>query len=489
MNIFDTLPRGFFLPLASRGAEIYLEALFALWETQRFHPLLERPVLLQHIEDALQRPYALEMTEADIREVDADEASKEIGSPLRTRAGTILRYLLLRGWLCEEEPTDFERVYTLPHYAQKLLEVLSAIGVREHLQLRGMICSIRDLLVQAAQEGTDIEVRIPEAYRQTVQLRNGFSTLQAQMREHIQQVARQKHTSKVLAHFSGYYDLVSDVSYKHLKTTDHVSRFRPQILDAISQLDDTTRLLTIARKMHALQETPTESEALYQLEQGLAFVREQFEALHKYLTLFDDLNSQYTDTVTRAIQRDIYAYSTVSGRLQTFLQEWVPPEGVQEEEKVPEVIGSMINLFTFSFVDADSLAVPRAAPMSFTTQSEVTARVELQEDGPINEDLLKQMRLALQMSRSNIQDYVAKLLAEQQEIRVSTLPLSDAALDYPRLILLWAYGDGSLEYLACPLPDSPWVDCPELGFGFVDFVLRRADPQCAPQKRKKRRKE
>ena len=291
------------------------------------------------------------------------------------------------------------------------------------------------------------------------------------MREHIQQVAQQKQTSRVLAYLSNYYDLVSDASYKQLKTTDHVSRFRPQILDAIAKLDDSQHLLPVARKMHALGEASTESEALHQLEGEIAFIREQFEILHAHLSTLDELNSRYTDTVTQAVQRDIYAQSTISGRLQTFLQKNLHINVLKDDE-VPEDIKQLIDLFTFSYIEGSSLSSPKSAPHIFSAEEVPTVeRIEPQERDEVNDQLFSQLQTASTMSRREIARFVLYQLHDRQEICASEIPLQNIYVDMPRLMLTWAYGDGSLGYYVCQLPGASWIEHVELNLGLRDFLI------------------
>lgn len=474
MSVFDTVPRGFFLPLASPGAEVYLHALFAIWDAQRFNPLLERHVLLDYINDALQAPEALRLTEDAQKDIDEEASPSYMGD----RAGIILRYFLKRGWLREEDPTDFDRVYTLPHYAQKLLDTLSIIGAREKLPIRGLICSIRDIL-QAAVKEEVIEMRIPEAYRQTVQLRNGLGELQDRMREHIQQVAQQRHTSKVLAHLSAYYAQVSDLTYKQLRTTDHVSRFRPQILEAVRVLDDIKRLTPAMKAMLAQGDAQTESEALSVLEGNIAFIRDQFEILHTYLDTLEALDSRYTNTVTQAIQRDIYARSTISGRLRMLLQKQLHSEVIGADDDIPDEISQLIDLFQVVSIDTRSLSTPKASPQPFITEAiPPTERIEPQEqDIAAHPELLDQMRIAHHASRPQIQQFVLRLLQEQSELHAEDIPITDIATDMPRLMLIWAYGDGSLGYYVQELPSARWIEFPASGLGLRDFLICKGQMQ------------
>jgi hypothetical protein len=477
VKLFDIIPHSLFRPLVSPGAEIYFSALFAILEAQRFNPFLQRNVLLDHIADALETPDALNLTKDALIDDVTDEIEMaplpEDANTQRGRASFILRYFVQKGWLREESAPsqNFARVYTMPHYAQRILDVLRDIAMRETLPIRGLICTIRDVLQTAEKEG-GIEVRLPEAYRHTQQLRNGLSELQDRMREHIQQIAQLDRTSAILDQLSDYHINISDLAYHQLKTTDHVSRFRPQILEAITKLEEVNRLMAGVQALIAQAEVQTESDALSLLATEVQFIREQFETLDHHLDALDNLNSRYMNTLARTIERDIYANSTISGRLLTVLATLLHGKRNLPEESVLEDIHLSVNLFTFSTLDDRSLAAPREAPQSFVAPSlPPVERVEPRDPTTTNRDLFKQIQVAHGASRPQIRQFANQLLLERNELHASEIPILEPDRDLPRLILLWAYGDGSLGYHVRELPEATLVRHTEADLEFQDFLI------------------
>jgi hypothetical protein len=477
LKLFDVVPHSLFRPLVSPGAEIYFAALFAIFEAQSFDPFLQRNVLLEKILDALEVPNALDLTKDALTEDNTDDSEvvplPEDANTQKGRASFILRYFVQKGWMREEtSPSqNFTRAYTMPHYAQRILEVLHDIAMRETLPIRGLICNIRDVLQNAANEGS-IEIRLPEAHRNTQQLRSRLSELQDRMREHIQQIAQANRTSAALNELSDYHVNISDFSYHQLKTTDHVSRFRPQILDAITKLEEINRLMAGVRALVAQAEVPTESEGLSLLMTEIQFIREQFETLDHHLDALDSLNSRYMKTLARTIERDIYANSIMSERLLTILSTLLHGNGTTLEESLLEDIHLSVNLFTFSTFDDRSLAAPREAPQSFSAAPSLPSeRVEPRDPKTANHDLLKQIRVAHGASRPQIRQFATHLLSEKEELYASEIPISEPNRDIPRLMLLWAYGDGSLGYHVLELPEAPLVRHAEIDLEFQDFLI------------------
>ena len=477
LKLFDIIPHSLFHPLVSPGAEIYFTALFAVFDAQSFNPFLQRNILIEKISDALEAPDALNLTKDALTEDDTDEIEvaplPEDANTQKGRASFILRYFVQKGWLREENAPsqNFVRVYTMPHYAQRILEVLHDIAMRETLPIRGLICNIRDVLQNATREGS-IEVRLPEAYRNTQQLRSRLSELQDRMREHIQQIAQMTHTSAALNELSDYHVNISDFSYHQLKTTDHVSRFRPQILEAITKLEEVDRLMAGVRALIVQTEISTEDVALSLFTREMQFIREQFETLDHHLDALDSLNSRNINTLARTIERDIYANSTMSGRLLTILSTLLHGNGNTPAESLLEDIHLSVNLFTFSTLDDRSLATPREAPQSFSAAPSLPLeRVEPRDPKTTNHDLLKQIQVAHGASRPQIRQFANHLLREKEELYASEIPISEPNRDIPRLMLLWAYGDGSLGYHVRELPEALLVRHAEIDLEFQDFLI------------------
>lgn len=471
LDLFNVIPRDFFRLLTLKGADIYLQALLSLLDAQRFTSSLPRDIVLQYISDALEAPDAIART-SDILEESEDEVSiaEEDINSRQAHASRILLYFVRKSWLREEATASFNREYSIPHFAQRILDVLREIGSGEIQSIRGLISTIRDVMRNAEKEGF-VEVRLPEAYRYTQQLRNGLSQLQDRMREHIRLVAQEERASQALAQLSNYHAEISDLAYHQLKTTDHVSRFRPEIFAAISALEAFDTLMQAAQMLYTHKEVQTVSDGLSMLTEQIQFIRDQFETLDKRLLALDVLNNQYIEILTRTVERDVYANSTVSGRLYTVLTTLLRPEQMPISDLAPEEIEASLDFFTFSTFDAGSLAMPREAPQVFIPDIVPVSERKEPREHETNPELLGQIRVAHAASRPQIRRFVRELLHGQTKLHAAELPFTDPYVDLPRLMLLWSYGDGSLGYRVQELPDALWIEHTELEIGFRDFLI------------------
>jgi hypothetical protein len=238
--LFSVIPISLFNPLASPGALVYADVLLALLaDAQRHHLPLSRELAQSIVAERINRPEALALT------ADTVEGGESLtGNPVQgeadvvqAQASAVLRYLVRCGWLRAETQSDFAQAFIIPDYAFRLLRVFQEVAADEPPPLRGLICSIHDLLQAAVADG-NADVRLPEAHRQTLHLLNGLKELQHNIGLHIERMLRQRKTSEALEQlFSSYHTEVVDRAYHQLRTTDHVSRYRPGVVAATVQLE------------------------------------------------------------------------------------------------------------------------------------------------------------------------------------------------------------------------------------------------------------
>jgi hypothetical protein len=162
----------------------------------------------------------------------------------------------------------------------------------------------------------------------------------------------------------------------------------------------------------------------------------------------------------------------MSGRLLTILATLLHSKGNRSEDSILEDIHLSMNLFTFSTFDDRSIATPRESPRSFSIPPFLPPeRVEPRDPTTTNHDLLKQIQVAHGASRPQIRQFASQLLFEKKELRASEIPITEPGIDIPRLILLWAYGDGSLGYHVQELPNATLVRHEEADLEFQDFLI------------------
>jgi hypothetical protein len=470
-NLFQQIPVTLFNPLAAQRAPLYAAVLLRLFEeTQRHQQPLSRELALNLVADTL-----VEMNDLTAlpHDEDTDDQPGNLDSEeddMLARAGGVLRYLTACEWLHVETQSDYVIAYTLPSYAFRLLNVLHELASNEPLRLRGMICSIHDLLQAARKENGDY-VRLREAHYQSRYLLQALKELQHNIGAHIQQVLEQLQARDVLQQvFTSYRDQIVDSAYHQLRTTDHVSRFRPGILDALVSLNDPQQLERLAQQMRLRGEVESTDEAAYLLSQSITDTREHFELLDRLLAAIDTRHSQFVDSAVRSVEHQLTASSTTSGQLHALLTHLLTEDVPgRASEPLPAAYESLVSLFALELLDAESLAPPTRAAVPFIPEPAAPPQPSDADIRAAHEYTLQQMNRAI--SRERVRRYAASLLHECDELPAADIPLHGPD-DLPLLIYLRTYGDGSLGYHIEEQPDGAWIE--HAGLGFRAFVLRRA---------------
>lgn len=484
-DLFDFLPATLFNPLAARGAPIYAEVLLRLLnETQRHTQPLSRNLVLDVISELLSTPEALSLTE-DAIEREQESLADESLDAIQARARDILNYLKQSGWLKEEQQKDYTRTYILPSYSFRLLWVLNEIANQETLPLAGLICSIHDLLDATVEKG-NAHIRLPEAHRQTLYLLNGLKELQHNIGMHIEQVLNQLSTSAVLDQLFTYRHEIVDQAYHQLRTTDHVSRFRPAVLQSLNHLEDSDELTQAALRMQksaASKQAPNLAEqsapdgqtqavehATRQLLTQMNEIRHRFEGLDSLLQAIDTRHSQFVDSAVRTVELYLGANTTTSGQLHAILGHLVAEENVSASEPLDESYDSLVNLFQLTLLDADSLAPASRAPVRFVPDE--LEEVELTEEQIQAAYKRTLHHLTRAISRDKVRHFAETRLSRQPNMRGAELSFSGPD-ELPLLIYLRAYGDGSLGYVVEDKDEGKWVKRDDIGYR--DFLLSKSD--------------
>jgi len=346
--------------------------------------------------------------------------------------------------------------------------VLQELASNEPPRLRGMICAIHDLLQAARQENGDY-VRLREAHYQTRYLLQALKELQHNIGEHIQQVLEQLQARDVLEQvFTSYRDQIVDHAYHQLRTTDHVSRFRPGILNALGSLDDAEQVEHLAQQMRMRGEVESVAEAVDLLSASIREVREHFEWLDRLLTTIDTRHSQFVDSAVRSVEHQLTASSTTSGQLHALISHLLTEVPGRTGAPLPAEYDPLVSLFALELIDTDSLAPPTRAAVPFTPEPVAPTPPSEEQIRAAHAYTLQQMNRAI--SRERVRRYAAGLLHDRDELPAAELPLTSPD-DLPLLIYLRSYGDGSLGYRVDDAPDGGWIE--RAGVGFRAFVLRR----------------
>lgn len=460
MALFSVLPQALFSPLASPGAPIYAEGMLRIFaETRRHQQPLSRDLAVSLLHEVLAQAQDALATTSD---ADEGNAAEEV-DPLGARAAAVLRYLARCGWLRIETQADFSQSYTLPDYAFRLLNVFSELVSDEPLPLQGLIFSIYSLLQTSVREGS-AHISLPEAHRQAASLMSGLKELQHNIGVHIEQVLRQLQARDVLEQiFTLYRGEIVDKAYHQLRTTDHVSRFRPGVLEALAHLSSEAQVMQIAQSLRASGMAPSLEAAASRLLNQIREIRDQFEQLDRLLQAIDVRHSQFVDSAVRTVELQLTASTTTSGQLHAVLTRIL---GDADDQAAAEAAG-MIDLHALGLLDAESLTAPSRAAVPFVPEPATTRAPTPEEISAAHARTLHSLNRSI--SRERVRRYAAELLGERDEVRVGALAF-DGPESLPLLIYLRQYGDGSLGYRAEEAAGD-WIE--RDGIGFRDFRLRK----------------
>jgi hypothetical protein len=479
--LFQKLPVSLFVPLAAPLAELYAAALLRIFEeTQRHQEPLSWEYCVSQIVETIVESETATQDHIDLSmevemllpvqepppvhtlngtSVDGVYLAEDREQSLRERATELLRNLKQYQWLREEIQADGTLMYSLPEHAFRLLRVFHEIATGHEERLQGVICNIHDLLQAAVREG-NASVRVPQARDETRRLLSRLKELQHTIGLHIEQILQQRELKDVLEQtFVIYLRQVSRSSYHELRTTDHVSRFRGAIYQAIHLLQ--TRF---QHPQEALREILSPQRLLDDLEE----IHEQFDQLENLLQAIDLRHSQFFDAAVRAIQLKLSAGTRTSGHLFTILQHVME---APDDEQQPINLAQLITLHSLELLDERSLMAPRKVSETFTAP--------LDESPPPSEEELAKARLATlehlrrAISHERIRQFAAEILGDCQQRRAGELKFNGPD-DLPMLIYLRQYGrNGALGYRSVEIPDAPWIE--QAGIGFRDFLIQRVE--------------
>ncbi len=229
MKLFDILPERLFQLFTGKNRQVYAEALLLLYEQCQLNRFgIEYDVMRDFFQELIEAQeelgYSFEI------EDEQDEVENDL---FRARANVILRRLRALGWLDVETRDNFKQYIVLPHYSSRILQVLKELCEERTVEFQRFAFVTYQLLTSDEAKRRPA-FAIIEAEKMTEQLIGELTILANNMKHHAEQVAAKTSLQEVLDHhFDEYKTKIVDRSYHRLKTSDHVSRYRHQILDRV----------------------------------------------------------------------------------------------------------------------------------------------------------------------------------------------------------------------------------------------------------------
>ena len=300
MQLFDVVPEGLFQLLTGINKRLYAEALLLLYEyvqTERFGIRYEvvRDLLQEMLETRQELGEAIDSLSDDDDELaPSDPTQLSMEDAARIQANMMLRRLERLEWIDVEVRAQFERFIVLPHYASRFIGVIKELCEDRTVEYQRFAFLINQSLTG---DGAKLQPysAVLGAADVSRQFRQELTVLYNNMKHHMEQIVQQKSIKEVLDHhFDHYKSQIIDKSYHRLKTSDHVARYRIDILNTVQTwLLDAEKLQETALDGLKSGLHKTQEEALKTVKEGLIFIGETFSGLEEIFYQIDVRHNQY----------------------------------------------------------------------------------------------------------------------------------------------------------------------------------------------------
>ncbi len=311
-NPFDVIPANLFNLFSTQGYTTLqrhymaiLLRLYALAEFNRFG--LTREVVIAEIVDYLKIAGA----EAEVAAAMAAESAREgepepnpiTGQKLEHEyAAYLLRRLAETGWVEREQHADYSETIILPDYAFNLLEALRAIQEQKPREFTGQLYTAHQLLSRSRDKDFSPALALTQAYENVRQVVRGLTELNQNIRRYIERATRGRNVAELLRLQFDDYSQTLGPAYHALKTSDHVSRYRRDIIGKLQAWQRNAEWLDRAAEELAAQGRLTPAQAEQEIGHAIQFVVHQLEGLDPLLEEIDRRHAQYLRTSLRQIR-------------------------------------------------------------------------------------------------------------------------------------------------------------------------------------------
>ena len=311
LNPFDILPNNLFNLFSTMGVlslqRHYMAILLRIYDRAEFNRFgLTREVVIAEIIDYLKSEGAEKEVAAEMAyqaENDQEEQSPVRAGDEQAYAAYLLRRLDETGWVEREQHADYTETILLPDYAFTLLEAFRSIQEQKPRQFTGQLYTAHQLLISAStNKDFSPALAVTQAYENVRQVVRGLSELNQNIRRYIERATRGKEIAEVLRLQFDDYAHTLGPAYHALKTSDHLSRYRRDMVQQLQswQLDADWLDKTAAELATQIRLSP--AQALQEIEHYLDFIIHQLENLDPLVASIDRRHAQYLQTSLRQIR-------------------------------------------------------------------------------------------------------------------------------------------------------------------------------------------
>ncbi len=323
-NLFDVLPPGLFNLLGTGGFSSlqrhYVAVLLRLYGLAEFNRFgLTREMVIAELVDYLRAAgaeatdqvaaeMAAESRAAEAQPVDDGDEAEDVARPLTGQkqehdyAAYLLRRLAEAGWVEREQHADYSETITLPDYAFSLLEAFRTIQEQKPREFAGQLYTAHQLLAGSRSKDFSPALALTQAYENVRQVVRGLNELNHNIRRYIERATRRREVAELLRLQFDDYTQTLGPAYHALKTSDHVSRYRRDIIGKLQSWQRNEEWLARAADELAAQGRLSPARAAEEIGHAIQFIIDQLEALDPLLEEIDRRHAQYLRTSLRQVR-------------------------------------------------------------------------------------------------------------------------------------------------------------------------------------------
>lgn len=456
-NPFDILPANLFNVFSTQGSSgwqrHYMAILLRVYELAEFNRFgLTREVVIADMVDYLS-DVGLETLPQTWDDGD-NGAAGSLPTNIQDYASWLLRRLVETGWLEREQQADYTEFIILPDYAFTLLEALRTIQQQKPREYTGQLYTAHQLITQQG-ENFAPALALTQAYENVRQVVRGLNELNQNIRRYTERVTRDRPVAELLRLQYDDYSQSLGPAYHALKTSDHVSRYRRDIISQLQSwqldgawLDQTAADLSTQGRLSPAQATE-------EIQHYLRFVVNQLESLDPLLEEIDRRHSQYLRTSLRQIRYQLVsADGNFKDRLVSLARNLAGLQG-EGAEWLPEEMPAFPAAPVLQ-PDPNSFYTPPQRRAPFTPQAVVLPILDPATARTLRAATLQDLGLVI--TPAKIQAFVGQFFNGHRTLHIGDLPSEAFARDedLPWLVYTIAYGNHpEVNYNLEPLEGEP----------------------------------
>lgn len=456
--LFKNLPENFFTPLSCKNKNIYWDCIYILYSimNSRLSFGIERELVIDELQDYFDS-YVSDIVEDDITVAGS-----------RDKANLFIRKLIDYGWLTNETTYSHVQLIHFNDYAVEIVKTLDRIVNNTKLEYQGYIYTIYTLIHSTSESKG---ILLNQIFENTDKLITGLKTLNSNIKKYIDELTKYSTVAEIMdILFNDYRANIIDKAYHRLKTSDNVSKFRPEIVEALEDyMKDEEFIKIAAKEISEIKELSSEES----MERVRDILRELVDAFHNIDFIIEEIDSKNSQYQRSSINRAKFLLSNsedLSGQIKDILiymsEEIAGCDISLNSIYSLDYVENLFKIYSQGFVDEASFYAPVEGKKDFKPE----ALVDITVDSRRRKQKLHSMKNKLEnsMNTRNIEKYVAKILGIKEVMLASAMPLNNIE-DFIKIIYVRLYGQRKRVSYRIVNKDEVNIK----GYKFRDFEIWR----------------